>query len=131
VGPRAVLDTVVKRKIPSPRWESNPRTPIVQPVAQSNEVPVAMSSGEKRQRSQADHSPPTAEVKNAVELYLHFPIHFMVRFLVKHRQLYFTLQNNLHCELLWRKTAGKCYIGKLIFTHDQSTRLAPMVGGTS
>jgi hypothetical protein len=24
VGPRAILDTVVKRKIPSPRWESNP-----------------------------------------------------------------------------------------------------------
>jgi hypothetical protein len=34
VGPRAVLDTVVKRKIPSPRRESNPRTPIVQPVVQ-------------------------------------------------------------------------------------------------
>jgi hypothetical protein len=34
VGSRAVLDTVVKRKIPSPRRESNPRTPIVQPVAQ-------------------------------------------------------------------------------------------------
>jgi hypothetical protein len=34
VGPRAVLDTVVKRKIPSPRREWNPRTPIVQPVAQ-------------------------------------------------------------------------------------------------
>jgi hypothetical protein len=34
VGPRAVLDTMVKRKIPSPRRESNPRTPIVQPVAQ-------------------------------------------------------------------------------------------------
>jgi hypothetical protein len=34
VGPRAVLDTVVKRKIPSPRRESNPRTPIVQAVAQ-------------------------------------------------------------------------------------------------
>jgi hypothetical protein len=34
VGPRAVLDTVVKRRIPSPRRESNPRTPIVQPVAQ-------------------------------------------------------------------------------------------------
>jgi hypothetical protein len=34
VGPRAVLDAVVKRKIPSPRQESNPRTPIVQPVAQ-------------------------------------------------------------------------------------------------
>jgi hypothetical protein len=34
VGPRAVLDAVVKRRIPSPRRESNPRTPIVQPVAQ-------------------------------------------------------------------------------------------------
>jgi hypothetical protein len=34
VGPRAVLDAVVKRKIPSPRRESNPRTPIIQPVAQ-------------------------------------------------------------------------------------------------
>jgi hypothetical protein len=34
VGPRAVLVAVVKRKIPSPRRESNPRTPIVQPVAQ-------------------------------------------------------------------------------------------------
>jgi hypothetical protein len=33
VGPRAVLDAVVKRKIPSPRRESNPRTPIIQPVA--------------------------------------------------------------------------------------------------
>jgi hypothetical protein len=32
VGPRAVLDAVVKRRIPSPRRESNPRTPIVQPV---------------------------------------------------------------------------------------------------
>jgi hypothetical protein len=34
VGPRAVLNAVVKRKIPSPRRESNPRTPTVQPVAQ-------------------------------------------------------------------------------------------------
>jgi hypothetical protein len=34
VGSRTVLNTVVKRKIPSPRRESNPRTPIVQPVAQ-------------------------------------------------------------------------------------------------
>jgi hypothetical protein len=34
VEPRAILDAVVKRKIPSPRRESNPRTPIVQPVAQ-------------------------------------------------------------------------------------------------
>jgi hypothetical protein len=37
VGPRVVLEAVVKRKIPSPAplLESNPRTPIVQPVAQS------------------------------------------------------------------------------------------------
>jgi hypothetical protein len=34
VGLRIVLDAVVKRKIPSPRRESNPRTLIVQPVAQ-------------------------------------------------------------------------------------------------
>jgi hypothetical protein len=34
VGPGAVLDPVVKRKIPSPRLESNPRTPIPQLVAQ-------------------------------------------------------------------------------------------------
>jgi hypothetical protein len=33
VGPRAVLDAVVKRKIPSPCRESNPRTRIVQPLA--------------------------------------------------------------------------------------------------
>jgi hypothetical protein len=33
VGPSAVLGAV-KRKIPSPRRKSNPRTPIVQPVAQ-------------------------------------------------------------------------------------------------
>jgi hypothetical protein len=33
VGPRAVLDAVVKRKIPSPRRESKLRTPIVEPVA--------------------------------------------------------------------------------------------------
>jgi hypothetical protein len=30
VGPRAVLDAVVKKKIPRPRLESNRRTPIVQ-----------------------------------------------------------------------------------------------------
>jgi hypothetical protein len=34
VGPRAVLNAVVKRKIPSPHLESNPRTPIVQLIAQ-------------------------------------------------------------------------------------------------
>jgi hypothetical protein len=34
VGPRAVLDAVVKRKIPSPLQGSNPRTPIIQPAVQ-------------------------------------------------------------------------------------------------
>jgi hypothetical protein len=34
VDPRAGLNAVVKRRIPSPRRESNPRTPTVQPVAQ-------------------------------------------------------------------------------------------------
>jgi hypothetical protein len=34
VYPRAVLEMVVKRKIPSPRRESNPRNSIMQPVAQ-------------------------------------------------------------------------------------------------
>jgi hypothetical protein len=37
VGPKDVLDAVVKRKIPSSRRESNPRTPIVQPVARLRE----------------------------------------------------------------------------------------------
>jgi hypothetical protein len=32
VGSRADLDTVSKRKIPSPRRDSNPDHPIVQPV---------------------------------------------------------------------------------------------------
>jgi hypothetical protein len=34
MGPSAVLDVVVKKKIPSPHQGSNPRTPIVQPIAQ-------------------------------------------------------------------------------------------------
>jgi hypothetical protein len=34
VGPRAILDVVVKRKIPNPHKELNPRTPIVQPIAE-------------------------------------------------------------------------------------------------
>jgi hypothetical protein len=34
VGPRAVLDAVAKREIPSHRRQWNPRTPIVQSVAQ-------------------------------------------------------------------------------------------------
>jgi hypothetical protein len=34
VGPKAVVDAVVERQVPSPCRESNPRTPIVQPVSQ-------------------------------------------------------------------------------------------------
>jgi hypothetical protein len=34
MGPRAVLDAMVNRKIPNPRREWNPRTPIVQAVTQ-------------------------------------------------------------------------------------------------
>jgi hypothetical protein len=34
VGPKVGPDAVVKRKIPSPRRESNPKIPIVQPVSQ-------------------------------------------------------------------------------------------------
>jgi hypothetical protein len=34
VGLRAILDMVVKRKIPSLHWELNPRTPITQPISQ-------------------------------------------------------------------------------------------------
>jgi hypothetical protein len=33
VGPRAVVDAVMKTKIPSRRRESNPTTPVAQPVA--------------------------------------------------------------------------------------------------
>jgi hypothetical protein len=33
VGPRAGLEAVSKRKIPSPCWEYKPDHPIVQPVA--------------------------------------------------------------------------------------------------
>jgi hypothetical protein len=46
-GPRAVLDAVVKRKIPSPRRESNPRTPIVQPVIKLPLLPI--NSGSKKE----------------------------------------------------------------------------------
>jgi hypothetical protein len=40
VGPRVVLDAVVKRKIPSPRRESNPRTRIVQPGLKETDCEV-------------------------------------------------------------------------------------------
>jgi hypothetical protein len=40
VGPRGVLDVVVKRKIPGLCRESNPRTPIVQLVAMTKVAKV-------------------------------------------------------------------------------------------
>jgi hypothetical protein len=40
VGPRTVLDAVVKGKISSPRRESNPRTAVVQPVALRDIIPT-------------------------------------------------------------------------------------------
>jgi hypothetical protein len=46
-GSRAVLDAVVKRKISSPRRESNHRTPIVHPVAQLHIYVLAELQGEK------------------------------------------------------------------------------------
>jgi hypothetical protein len=36
VGPRSSLEAVEKKKIPSPRWESKPRTPIIQSVLVEN-----------------------------------------------------------------------------------------------
>jgi hypothetical protein len=38
MDPKASVDAVVKRKIPSPRRESNPRTPIFQPVVHSCKI---------------------------------------------------------------------------------------------
>jgi hypothetical protein len=37
VGPRAVLDAVVKTKIPSPCRESNPIHPIAQPITTTDD----------------------------------------------------------------------------------------------
>jgi len=51
VSPRAVLDAVVKRKIPSLHRESNHRTPIVQSVAQRY----------------TDHSPPEKLVVTLIQ----------------------------------------------------------------
>jgi hypothetical protein len=48
VGPRAVLDAVVKRKFPSPRRESNPRTPIDFPGTHFNIILSPMPKSSKR-----------------------------------------------------------------------------------
>jgi hypothetical protein len=42
VGPRAVLDEVVKKNYHSPQQQSNPRTPIVQmPISEFKNVKIA------------------------------------------------------------------------------------------
>jgi hypothetical protein len=51
LGPRAILDAVVKRKIPSPRRESNPRTPLLQPIEAINERNVKHFEVNERQIS--------------------------------------------------------------------------------
>jgi hypothetical protein len=109
VGPRAVLDAVVKRKIPSLCRESNLRTPIVQPVAQGErlgiflfpivtrpalghtQLPIQWAPGAlyleiKRPGREADHSSPSsAKVKNAWS-YTSIPKYvFTAKCLVKHR----------------------------------------------
>jgi hypothetical protein len=50
MGPKAVLDAVVKRKIPSLCRKPNSRTPIVQPAAQSytNEHKLIVNMDESR-----------------------------------------------------------------------------------
>jgi hypothetical protein len=53
VGPRAVLDAVVKRKISSPRRESNSGNPIVQPVAQRYTVEKEIQKELKRMKNNA------------------------------------------------------------------------------
>jgi len=45
VGPRAVLNMVVKRKISSPHWESKPRTPIIQHMNNNNNNNICIIEG--------------------------------------------------------------------------------------
>jgi hypothetical protein len=48
-------------------------------------VPIQLVPGVKRSGREAGHSPPRAEVKNALRYCLHLHYVFMVRCLVKHR----------------------------------------------
>jgi hypothetical protein len=43
VGLRAVMDIVVKRKIPSPRRESNPRTPRMEKLKKSGTTQIKIT----------------------------------------------------------------------------------------
>jgi hypothetical protein len=55
VGPWAVLDAVVKRQIPSPRRESNPKTPIVQSI---DRLQVKLQTKDKRQTDSGSYCSP-------------------------------------------------------------------------
>jgi hypothetical protein len=72
VGRRAVLDAVVKRKIPSPRRESNPRTPIVQPVAQHFRKAKVLESSHPPPPTSDGHHPHIS-----LECILHTILHFV------------------------------------------------------
>jgi hypothetical protein len=74
---------------------SRPALELTQPPIQW--VPGALSLGVKRLESEADHSSPSStEVKECVELYLHFLKVFTAWCLIKHREnlpLSFTYTN--------------------------------------
>jgi hypothetical protein len=82
VGPGAVLDAVVKRKIPSPRRKSNPRIPIVQPVAQrytDSAITVLQFEGVPGRTHKAYF--PTAQISSPVKLVLLISYFFFFFFL--------------------------------------------------
>jgi hypothetical protein len=66
VGPRAVLDAVVKRKIPSPRRVSNSRTPTVQPVTQRYTDWAITTFDRPKQAS--EYKAPGEEMNNAYKI---------------------------------------------------------------
>jgi hypothetical protein len=78
VGPRAVLDAVVKRKIPSPRRESNLRTPLIQPVAQrctelSRLLPNNIRVIKSRRMNWEVHVALMGDMKNVLKIFVGNP----------------------------------------------------------
>jgi len=78
---------------------------VYRPVLGSTQAPIhwvpgALSLGVKRPGREADHSPPSnAEVKECVELYLHYPNTF------SWRDVQLKIQGQLYFYLYWRKLA--------------------------
>jgi hypothetical protein len=87
VGLRNVLDAVVKRKIPSPRRESNPRTPIVQPLAQR--YTDRAISEEQRAYQKIKQEP--------VEQAWRIPSVILLTFMLKSAGFQFALSQTLSC----------------------------------